>query len=52
MQHFDAKPIEDNIYNWRVRMYDFDMESSLGQQLRDIKRKFNYVMLRKFLLIL
>ncbi|XP_033739227.1 uncharacterized protein LOC117326577 [Pecten maximus] len=38
---FTAEPIEDNIYNWRVKIFNF-AESDLAKDLREIKEKFGY----------
>lgn len=39
---FTAEPIDDNIYHWRVKIYDFDPECGLAKDLIDIQEKFNY----------
>ncbi|CAC5419587.1 BIRC6 [Mytilus coruscus] len=39
---FTAEPIEDNIYNWRVKIFHFDAECGLAEDLLQIQSKFGY----------
>lgn len=39
---FSADPIDDNIYHWRVKMFNFDNESTIGKQLEEIEKAYGY----------
>ncbi|CAG2222593.1 BIRC6 [Mytilus edulis] len=39
---FTAEPIDDNIYNWRVKIFHFDAECGLADDLLQIQSKFGY----------
>ncbi|KAK3091318.1 hypothetical protein FSP39_018889 [Pinctada imbricata] len=39
---FTAEPIDDNIYHWRVQIYNFDPSSEVATDLKGIKEKFGY----------
>ncbi|EGC35514.1 hypothetical protein DICPUDRAFT_94526 [Dictyostelium purpureum] len=39
---FSATPIEDNIYYWSVKIFDFEKDSKISQQLQQIKKEFGY----------
>eukprot|EP01114_Cavostelium_apophysatum_P004651 TRINITY_DN1498_c0_g1_i1.p1 TRINITY_DN1498_c0_g1~~TRINITY_DN1498_c0_g1_i1.p1 ORF type:complete len:1151 (-),score=363.17 TRINITY_DN1498_c0_g1_i1:73-3525(-) len=39
---FSAEAVDDNIYHWRVKLFNFDSSSAVGNQLRQIRRKFGY----------
>nr|XP_022316205.1 uncharacterized protein LOC111119919 [Crassostrea virginica] len=39
---FTAEPIEDNIYHWQVKIFNFDPESELCQDLSIIEKNFGY----------
>ncbi|VDI27920.1 baculoviral IAP repeat-containing protein 6 (apollon) [Mytilus galloprovincialis] len=39
---FTAEPIDDNIYNWRVKIFHFDAECGLAEDLLQIQSKFGY----------
>ncbi|EFA82181.1 Ubiquitin-conjugating BIR-domain enzyme apollon [Heterostelium album PN500] len=41
---FSAQPIDDNIYFWSVKMFGFDPESKIYQQLQLLKKEFDYVL--------
>ena len=34
--------IDDNIYNWRVKMFNFDPESRLSRDLTELREKWGY----------
>jgi baculoviral IAP repeat-containing protein 6 len=40
---FSADPIDDNIYHWRVKMFNFDDQSAIGKQLAEIEKAYDYV---------
>lgn len=44
IQGFSADPIEDNIYHWRVKMFNFDSQSSIGKHLAEIDKAYGYVL--------
>lgn len=37
-----VEPIEDNIYCWRVKLFNFEPRTSLNEDLRIIEQKFHY----------
>ncbi|XP_062589719.1 uncharacterized protein LOC134251344 [Saccostrea cucullata] len=39
---FTAEPIDDNIYHWQVKIFNFDPESELSQDLSVIEKNFGY----------
>lgn len=39
---FTAEPIDDNIYHWHVKIFDFDPQSELCQDLSVIEKNFGY----------
>ncbi|XP_065835083.1 probable ubiquitin-conjugating enzyme protein 17 [Oscarella lobularis] len=39
---FSAEPIDDNIYQWCVKMTNFSSSSQLGKDLSQVKTKFGY----------
>jgi baculoviral IAP repeat-containing protein 6 len=39
---FSAEPIDDNIYHWRVKMFNFDTSSRLARDLVELKEKVGY----------
>lgn len=39
---FTAEPIDDNIYHWQVKIFDFDPQSELCQDMSVIEKNFGY----------
>ncbi|GAM29055.1 hypothetical protein SAMD00019534_122310 [Acytostelium subglobosum LB1] len=39
---FSAQPIDDNIYFWSVKMFGFNPESKIYQQLQLLKKEYEY----------
>lgn len=39
---FSAVPVDDNIYHWRVKMFNFDASSRLARDLIELKDKVGY----------
>ncbi|KAK2179061.1 hypothetical protein NP493_516g01000 [Ridgeia piscesae] len=39
---FTADPVDDNIYHWCVRLYDFQKHSELSKDLAQINSRFGY----------
>ncbi len=39
---FTADPIDDNIYQWCVKLFNFDPGTDLAKDLNEIHEKFDY----------
>lgn len=39
---FSAEPIQDNIYHWQVKLFNFDQGSDLSKELSEVKTKYGY----------
>eukprot|EP01119_Soliformovum_irregulare_P016152 TRINITY_DN463_c0_g2_i4.p1 TRINITY_DN463_c0_g2~~TRINITY_DN463_c0_g2_i4.p1 ORF type:complete len:834 (-),score=313.83 TRINITY_DN463_c0_g2_i4:9-2510(-) len=39
---FSADPIDDNIYKWKVKMFNFEPDSQLEKDVKELELKFHY----------
>jgi len=37
---YSVKPVEDNIYKWELKLFDFDPNEPLGQDMGKLKKKY------------
>jgi len=39
---YTAKPVDDNIYEWEVKMFGFNQDCQMAKELIEVQKKFGY----------